>query len=326
MKPLISVVIPTHRRPKLVLRAVDSALKQTLSQIEVIVVINGTDEEDTRRSLATVSDPRFRVIDLPYNCGSPSVPRNTGVEAAQADWIAHMDDDDEWLPNKLEQQYELALKSAHALPIISCYLIARSSDGEAIAPRRLPDSNEPMSDYLFVRRGYFQGEGLVQCSTILTPKALMQQVPFEHARSKHEDWDWLIRACHQPGVGVEFVPEPLSIWHLEDERVSMSRTHNWHQSLEWIRAEREFVTRRAYSSFIMAEVAAHAAYNRDWSAFLPLLIEALRYGQPRLADYNLFLGMWLLPPSTRSWLRTAITGLKKSLAGWRKAVASAVPS
>jgi glycosyltransferase involved in cell wall biosynthesis len=327
MKPLVSVVIPTHRRPTLVLRAVESVLKQSLSQIEVIVVINGTDEAETQRSLATISDPRLKVIDLPYNCGSPSVPRNTGVEAAQADWIAHLDDDDEWLPHKLERQYDRALRSPHALPIISCYLIARGSESEAIAPRRLPDPQEPISDYLFVRRSYFQGEGLVQCSTIFTPKALMQQVPFDHARSKHEDWDWLIRACRQPGVGVEFVPEPLSIWHLDDQRVSMSRTHDWGQSLAWIRAERDFVTRRAYSSFVMAEVAAHAAHDRDWRAFVPLLLEALRHGQPRLADYSLFLGMWLLPPHARSWLRALLSQdwLKKRLSTL-KAVIGAVPS
>ena len=80
--PIVTAVIPTHGRPGLVRRAVDSALAQTLAEIEVIVVIDGWDEA-TRVALSAIADERLRVIALPVKVGG-SEARNTGVRAARA--------------------------------------------------------------------------------------------------------------------------------------------------------------------------------------------------------------------------------------------------
>ncbi len=304
MEHLVSVVIPTYRRPQLVKRAVQSALAQTLSQIEVIVVLDGPDQAASA-ALASIDDSRLSVIELPTNQGCCAA-RNAGVAAAQAKWVAHLDDDDEWMPQKLELQLEAVSRSRYALPIASCYLVARTPKGDSIWPRRPPTQSEPLSEYLFVRNTLFQGEGVLQCSTILTPKELLEKVPFRTSMQRHDDWDWLLRAIALEGVGIEFVPEPLSIWYLGENRPSMSSVHNWQNSLNWIQAQRDLVTPRAYSSFILAEVSSRAALARDWKAFWPLLWEAIRQGSPQPADLCLYLGMWLIPPDTRRWLRTLL--------------------
>ncbi len=310
MEPLVSVVIPTYCRPLLVKRAVQSALAQTLSQIEVIVVIDGPDEaEATRVALAAIDDPRLSLIELPINQGCCAA-RNAGITAAQAKWIAHLDDDDEWMSQKLELQLEAVRRSQYTLPIATCYLVARTPNGDSIWPRGPPAQLEPLSEYLFVRNTLFQGEGLIQGSTILTTKELLQKVPYRSSSQKHDDWDWLLRAIALEGVGVEFVSEPLSIWYLGENRPSLSSTYDWQYSFNWIKAQRDLVTPRAYSSFILAEVSSRAALTRSWQAFWLLLNEAIRRGAPQLTDLGLYLGMWLIPPDTRRWLRTHLT--KKS--------------
>ncbi|HEY9614268.1 glycosyltransferase family 2 protein [Allocoleopsis sp.] len=304
MEPLVSVVIPTYRRPLLVKRAVQSALTQTLSQIEVIVVIDGPDQS-TREALATIDDPRLRVIELPTNQGCCAA-RQAGITAAQAKWVAHLDDDDEWMSHKLERQLETVQHSKYAFPIASCYVVVRSSKGEGIWPRRPPDESEPLSEYLFVRNSLFQGEGLLQASSLLTSKELLEKVPPNLKTRKHEDWDWLLRATTVKGVGIEFVPEPLSVWYLGERGQSVSTTPDWEYSFSWIQDKRDLVTARAYSSFILAEVSSRAAVVGDWKAFWILLREAIRQGSPTPADLGLYLGMWLVPPQTRHRLRSLL--------------------
>jgi glycosyltransferase involved in cell wall biosynthesis len=314
LEPLVSVVIPTYKRPQLVKRAVRSALAQTLQNIEVIVVIDGPDPV-AEATLNEIEDSRLRTITLPVNQGL-CVVRNTGVAAAKAQWIAQLDDDDEWFPQKLEKQLAAATSSHYRLPIVTCCLEALTPEGEFIYPRRLPNPSEPLSEYLFVRNTLFQGEGLIQASTIFTSKELLQRVPCGNpdrpGSSTHEDWEWVLKATSLEGVGVEFVDEPLSTWDLRTNASSMSRKPQWQASLEWIRGNRDLVSPRAYSSFVLAEVSAYAFVCQAWYAFFYLLVEALRFGRPQPKDILLHCAIWLVPPQVRKILRQWLTGKPKS--------------
>lgn len=303
MIPLVTVVIPTYRRPDLVKRAVQSALAQTLKSIEVIVVIDGPDPE-VKGALAEITDSRLQVIEKPVNEGCTAA-RMTGVYAAAAQWIAHLDDDDEWMPQKLERQLETVSGSQYRFPISSCYVQARFPDSVDVLPRKAPSAAEHLSEYLFVRHSPFYGDGLIQASTMLTSKELILKVPYKS--DVHEDWGWMLEAIQQEGVGVEFVPEVLSIWNLDANRFSMSRSFKWKESLLWIRNNRSLVTPYAYSSFILSEVGARAAGDRAWRSFLPLLWEAVNLGNPQSSDLSLYLGLWLIPRRLRPWLRRRLT-------------------
>src|SRR5215475_1696049 len=83
-RPEVSVVIPTRSRPDLVLRAVRSVLGQTMTDLEVVVVIDGPDP-DTEAALETLGDPRVRTVPLDVSSGAPTA-RNIGVRAARAPW------------------------------------------------------------------------------------------------------------------------------------------------------------------------------------------------------------------------------------------------
>jgi glycosyltransferase involved in cell wall biosynthesis len=276
-------------------------LGQTLSDLEVIVVIDGPDPE-TVEALDAIASPRLRILALPQQSGGARA-RNEGVNAATGEWLAFLDDDDEWLPEKLERQLIVAKRSAARRPIVASQVVARMKGGEFIWPRKPPC--EPLSEYLLARDSWRQGEGLLQTSTLLTTRMLMLEVPFEDGLRKHQDWDWLLRAALAPDVKIEFVPQPLATWNLEPSQASVSRSHDWQGSLVWIRERRSLVTRRAYAGFIATQVASQAARQGQWRAFLPLLIEMFRVGKPKPIDVLLFLGMWAVPPSLRERQRVS---------------------
>ncbi len=105
--PEISVVIPTYNRAQYVTRAVDSVLAQTLAATEIIVVDDGS-TDDTESRLRAYGD---RLHYLRQENAGVSAARNAGIAAARGEWIAFLDSDDEWRPQKLAVQAECI--SAH---------------------------------------------------------------------------------------------------------------------------------------------------------------------------------------------------------------------
>ncbi|WP_242060726.1 glycosyltransferase family 2 protein [Nostoc sp. C057] len=302
---IVSVVIPTRNRPKIVTRGVITALTQTLQSIEVIVIIDGPDQE-TANVLSEIADARLRVIELPKNVG-PSGARNAGVREAKGTWIAFLDDDDEWLPEKLERQLEVANNSQYDFPLVASRFISQTQKGEFICPRRLPNLSEPLSEYLFARNSFFKGEGSIQTSTIFVKKELVQKMPLEEKFYRHEDWEWLLRVSAMEGVGVEFVPEAMSIWHSDLGIERLSNINDWQYSLDWIRSTRNLVTPKAYSGFIVTITTPSASSVGDWKAFFPLLWEAIRWGKLRPIDIFLYLTMWFFPQQLRQKVRSVFT-------------------
>src|SRR4051794_29614638 len=96
--PMVSVVIPTRNRPNLVIRAVQSALAQSLTDIEVVVVVDGPDAA-TIRALSAISDSHLRVICIANSVGGAEA-RNIGIRESRGEFIALLDDDDVWCPEK----------------------------------------------------------------------------------------------------------------------------------------------------------------------------------------------------------------------------------
>jgi glycosyltransferase involved in cell wall biosynthesis len=107
--PTVSTVIPTFERVHFLARAVDSVLRQTFADVEVIVVDDGP-SEPTADFVRTHPDERVLLRRHDRNRGV-SAARNTGIAAARGAYIAFLDDDDIWLPTKLETQLEVARKT-----------------------------------------------------------------------------------------------------------------------------------------------------------------------------------------------------------------------
>lgn len=300
----VSVVIPSLNRPTIVTKAVNSALAQTLESIEVIVVIDGPDEA-TVTELKKINDRRLRIKPLPENVGC-SDARNTGVDEARGEWIAFLDDDDEWFPQKLELQLTAAQNSSYKLPFIASRCLSKSPTNEFVLPKKIPNPKVNMSEFLFVRESLFNRAELIQTSTFFTSKELLQKVPFTKGLRKHEDWEWLIRISAVDNVGIEVLPDVLAIRYCDRTRESLSNNYDWRFGRKWIRSIRDYVTPQAYAGFFLRVLALQASLNKDWQAFFPLLKEATKEGKPRNEDFLSFMLLWFIPLKLRHKLRSLI--------------------
>lgn len=313
---MISVIVPTARRPHLVTRAVKSALAQSLTDLEVVVVIDGPDPETTQ-ALGAIADHRIRLIHNTLPLGSAGA-RNVGVEAARGEWVAFLDDDDEWLKDKLELQ--LAATSANSPVIVSCLNNVVTSLQRYIWPRRVYDNASPLDEYLFDRRSWFRGDVMLQCSSLLMSRQLCRELLF---RPVHDDWDMLLRATKAKGATIVTLRQPLVIHHTEDGRESLGASFNWRSSLEW--ADTLGFSRRAYAGFCLTIIAPQAAKAGDYLAFFVLLYRALRHGSPRPVHLALYLAIWLIPMHRRQKLRSLWYRRRRSRAVSSAASCSQLP-
>lgn len=282
--PIVSVVIPTRNRPSLVVRAVRSALAQTLTDIEVIVVVDGEDNV-TQATLEAIEDNRLILVCLKSSVGG-SEARNAGIRKSRGEFIALLDDDDEWSSDKLFKQAEAARRSRKQYPIVTCRLIARRSIGDEIWPARALRSDEAMSEYLLCREASIrQGEGFIQTSTLLAPRTLMLKIPFTPNLPRHQDWDWLIRASVDPDVQFLWVWEPLVIYHIDVNRKSISSGKSQAPSLKWIN-ETSFITPKARAYFYATQIAVRCStLGSLWS----VIRNTLRYPRAFLIAMGLAL-------------------------------------
>jgi glycosyltransferase involved in cell wall biosynthesis len=296
---LVSVVIPTLNRPKLLLRAIGSVLRQTHQEIEVIVVVDRPDP-DTVSAVQAVNDPRLQLIVNAYSLTAAGA-RNAGADHAKGEWIAFLDDDDEWLPNKLERQ--IAFASGRAPSLVSCLSRVVTPTATYVRPQVVYDSSTSIDEYLFDRRSLFKGPGFIQTSSYLLPRRLFDKVRF-NVESAHDDWEFVLRLSKQAGARIETVPEVLVILYFEEERPSLTtRTSSWSGSLRWLEGIRPILTRRAYSGFCLGVVGSRAAREGSYKAFPELLDRAFRNGCPGPWQILPFLGYWLMPQAFQGMLR-----------------------
>ena len=98
----MTAIIPTYNRRELVAQAARSVLAQTFAEIECLVVDNGS-SDGTAEALRAIGDERLRVVICEVPLGAAKA-RNVGIDAARTPWVAFLDNDDLWAPNKIELQ------------------------------------------------------------------------------------------------------------------------------------------------------------------------------------------------------------------------------
>jgi hypothetical protein len=129
--PLVTVVIPTYNRASLLEKAIDSALSQTYRNIEVIVA-DDSSTDGTKEMVLAIKDPRIKLLEL-KRTGHVSPTRNAGVRAGSGKWIAFLDSDDIWLPEKIECQVKKMQETGKRWCYSGFELMDES--GRAIPPR-----------------------------------------------------------------------------------------------------------------------------------------------------------------------------------------------
>lgn len=211
--PPVSVVIPAYNRADRIAEAVRSALDQTLPPHEVVVVDDGS-RDGTAAAAAAIHDPRLRVIEQP-NAGA-GVARNRGIAATTAPWIAFLDSDDTWAPDKLAVQLPETLRRGHDLCFTDLTFVPEPPrEGEPI-PRwnhhiarelsRTPTASGPIDDpFTLLTRG---GD-LLFTSTLLMRRDALPTPAYRTQARVSEDFDLYLRlAEHRLRFG--YLDRPLA--------------------------------------------------------------------------------------------------------------------
>ncbi|MEK9177355.1 MAG: glycosyltransferase family A protein [Patescibacteria group bacterium] len=202
--PQVSVVIPTKNRPELLRQALTSVVGQTFKDLEVIVVDDGTGAEETCRSFPTLA---LRIVQNAPKQGGASA-RNTGVGEAQGEFIAFLDDDDRWVPEKLEKQ--LALFRATPDAAFSFTSVRNVYDD------REEVTHVPSGCMNFLERALTRFSGFLTSTLMARKKALLAVGGFDESLPSHQEPDLVIRLSRNfDGVGID---EPLTV-------MSMSRSY-----------------------------------------------------------------------------------------------------
>jgi glycosyltransferase involved in cell wall biosynthesis len=309
-KPVVSAVIPTRNRPELVCRAVRSVLSQTVSEIECIVVIDGLDAA-TVQSLSEIADSRLRVIALPGSVGGCEA-RNLGARAARGEWVALLDDDDEWLPRKLEKQLTAAAESGESVTMVVSRFLDRGTNEKdvLIRPHIFPGAGQHISEFLWCEVSPFGGiAGFPQTSTWLLRREFLLEVPFTKGLKALQDLDWLLHGYPHPRMRVLFVDEPLTIFHNDHGRQRVTKRIDWQFSRQWAMDNRHLFTPKGFGFFLVIDCVNPAAQQRVSRPELQCLLEDIRrYGQitPKL------LGLCFLYVLVYPWIGKVLSPRKRA--------------
>ncbi len=182
--PRISVIVPAYNAKDTILAALRSTLTQTRPVDEVVVVDDGS--QDGTAELVEREMPEVKVV-RQANAG-PSAARNTAAEAAQGDWLAFLDADDLWLPQKLEAQLA-ALEHQPEIGMCSSDWVRHEVKAPPVPPlAELPQRHITFGDIVRLNR--------FQTSTVLVRKDLWRAVGgFRTAIDGTEDWDFWMRVA-----------------------------------------------------------------------------------------------------------------------------------
>lgn len=208
--PKTSIIIPTYQRPQQLRKAIESVLAQSFKDFELIVVDDASNDE-TEGVVRTFDDDRIIYMCHSSNRGGGAA-RNTGLKSAGGEYIAFLDDDDEWLPSKLAKQMEIL---EHSDPMVggvyAGYFKVRYG------------TEEVMKVTVPTKRGNIYQELLSQncigsTSLVLLKKECFQEIGmFDESLPSFQDYDLWIRISQK--FNFEYVGEPLLKYYVHEKKV-----------------------------------------------------------------------------------------------------------
>ena len=180
---MVSVIIPTYNRAHVLPRAIESVLKQTYTELELIVVDDAS-TDDTAAVMTAITDPRVRYVRKEH--GGAAAARNRGIAEAKGEFIAFQDSDDVWHSDKLEKQL--------------AYLQAERADAVFCAFHRCEEGGDVWQTFPHeeihggvIRYEELLFENLVSTQTLLAKREVLQQERFNERYPALEDWELALR-------------------------------------------------------------------------------------------------------------------------------------
>lgn len=229
-KGLVSVVIPTYKRePEMLKRAIDSVALQTYQNLEVIVVDDSPSDFEKRPLIEKlVSDyKKLSITYVQHDIGGKgcSAARNTGIEASHGEFLAFLDDDDEWLPEKIEKQ--AALMSDPDVGLVYCreYIVDSETGEKKLVPRNYKRGK--VFKYL-ITDNFIGGNSFV----MVRRAALDECGIFNPIMKSAEDAELFLRIA--PKYKVDYCDEPLLNYYINHGEHITGNPYNKIQGFEFL--------------------------------------------------------------------------------------------
>jgi len=201
--PRVSVVIPAYNAAATLSETLASVFAQTFTDYEVVVVDDGS-TDSTREVLARYHD-RVRVLSK-MNEGKPASTRNLGVRNARGDYVAFLDADDRWRPEKLELQVAV-LDQNPAVGLVYTGAVVIDAEGRELKVRSCSPEARGRIDRLLSVRNVMVGS-----SVVARRRAIEEAGGFDENLTSIENWDLWVRIARR--WSVEFVDQPLTLYRV----------------------------------------------------------------------------------------------------------------
>ncbi|SFH76502.1 glycosyltransferase family 2 protein [Pisciglobus halotolerans] len=271
--PLVSVVIPTFDRTFFLKRAIESVYAQNYQHLEIIVVVDG-ESPASEKLIREIKEERIPItyIETKEKVGG-SEARNIGARAAKGEYIALLDDDDEWFANKITAQMDLiANDKLSSQDDFLCFTsLKRYKEKSQPVYDKLPNVDYRKSkkkriiDYLFETKG-LRNIGFIQTSTVVVPKHILLETPFTKGLIKHQDWDWLLKLDKEHSLKIIQVEEPEIIYHSDvPKKDRVGYINRWRFTEEWMTRYKDEFSQLGYESFILNYILLGIASDHSLS-------------------------------------------------------------
>ena len=243
-RPFFSIVIPTYNRAHTIGEAIRSCRDQSHDDFELVIVDDGS-TDDTEAVIRSIGDPRIRY--LRRDNGGPAAARNTGIDAARGRYIAFLDSDDRFAPEKL-QVFHDHIVTTNAQACYGPMYVDRGVGRMWIRPDSGMRDGENVFDYLFLRRGVFL------ISTLVVETTLARRCRFLESLWYGDNDQFAVDLWRQ-GTRLDYLPRPLSFYTDHgDGRLSQcpvfatdSEIHT--HFFDWVESHRADMSTRAYLAF-----------------------------------------------------------------------------
>lgn len=321
-EPVLSIVVPAYNVERYVGEAVASALAQTLAGIEVVVVDDGS-TDGTPAVLASLADPRLRVV-RQANAGL-SAARNAGIRAARAELVGFLDGDDRWHPGKAARHLA-HMRDEPGVGISYSHSAYVDEDGRDTGRRLVSASASPDLRAMILRNRVGNGS-----TPVVRAACFREAGTFDETLRSCEDWEMWVRILRDTRWRAGLVPEVLTDYRINTRSLSMMDPAPFLRAAEAAaaRVRREtpgmpgsVVDRGLAMSYRIAATKAYVSGDRRTA--LGLVGRALRLA-PSLAVSDPRLAGTLAALAAPRWATAAAHRAVAALAGARRGPVSPGP-
>jgi len=219
--PKVSVIIPVYNGEKYLKETIDSVLKQTYQDFEIIIVDDASTDSSPEiiRSFIKKYPDKIKLFWHKKNKGCPAATKNTGIKHAKGDFIAFLDQDDVWLPRKLEKQINILKSNDRLIANFTNGYIFDDPKNKAIAKRWAYIT--PFPDFYVVRKRLLKENFILSSSSALVrAKILKKAGGFDEKMKLADDYDLWFRLTFYGKFS--FIQEPLFNWRFHTESLSFN--------------------------------------------------------------------------------------------------------